>query len=106
VPAREPNGNPETDQSNFGLNAENWLPAQNFGTAQVVRNGSYIDPSGKNVTIDRGGMFDQYYMGVGGPADNFVPSVSYWVRCAFFGRNLHSMMPLDPTHVRLKRTCV
>jgi hypothetical protein len=25
------------------------------------------------------------------------------VRCAFFGRNLHSRMPLDPTHVRLKR---
>jgi hypothetical protein len=25
-------------------------------------------------------------------------------RCAFFGRNLHSRMPLDPTHVRLKRT--
>jgi hypothetical protein len=28
------------------------------------------------------------------------------VRCAFFGRNLHPRMPLDPTHVRLKRTCV
>jgi enolase len=27
-------------------------------------------------------------------------------RCALFGRNLHSRMPLDPTHVRLKRTCV
>jgi hypothetical protein len=27
-------------------------------------------------------------------------------RCAFFGRNLHSRMPLDPTHVRLKRTRV
>jgi hypothetical protein len=23
-----------------------------------------------------------------------------------FGRNLHSRMPLDPTQVRLKRTCV
>jgi hypothetical protein len=28
------------------------------------------------------------------------------VWCAFFGRNLHSRMPLDPTHVRLKRICV
>jgi hypothetical protein len=28
------------------------------------------------------------------------------VRCAFFDRNLHSRMPLDPTHVRLKRTRV
>ena len=27
-------------------------------------------------------------------------------RCAFFGRNLHSRMPLDPTHVRLNRTRV
>jgi hypothetical protein len=28
------------------------------------------------------------------------------VRCAFSNRILHSRMPLDPTHVRLKRTCV
>jgi hypothetical protein len=28
------------------------------------------------------------------------------VRCAFSGRFLHSMMPLDPTHVRLKRAGV
>jgi hypothetical protein len=27
-------------------------------------------------------------------------------QCAFFDRNLYSRMPLDPTHVRLKRTCV
>jgi Tat protein secretion system quality control protein TatD with DNase activity len=27
-------------------------------------------------------------------------------RCAFSDRNLHSRIPLDPTHVRLKRTCV
>jgi hypothetical protein len=31
---------------------------------------------------------------------------STWVRCAFSGSNLHSRMPLDPTHVRLKRTRV
>jgi hypothetical protein len=29
-----------------------------------------------------------------------------FVRCAFPDRNLHSRMPLDPTHVRFKRTCV
>jgi hypothetical protein len=28
------------------------------------------------------------------------------VRCAFADINLHSRMPLDPTHVRLKQTCV
>jgi hypothetical protein len=31
---------------------------------------------------------------------------SYIVRCAFSDRNLRSKMPLDPTHVRLKPTCV
>jgi hypothetical protein len=30
----------------------------------------------------------------------------YNVRCAFSDRNLHARMPLDPTHVRLKQTCV
>jgi hypothetical protein len=29
-----------------------------------------------------------------------------FARCAFSDRNLHSRMPLDPTHVRFKRTCV
>jgi hypothetical protein len=28
--------------------------------------------------------------------------VGGFVRCAFSDRNLHSRMPLDPTHVRLK----
>jgi hypothetical protein len=32
-----------------------------------------------------------------------MPAVA---QCAFFDRNLYSRMPLDPTHVRLKRTCV
>jgi hypothetical protein len=27
-------------------------------------------------------------------------------RCAFFDRNVHSRLPLDPTHVRVKQTCV
>jgi dynein heavy chain len=31
---------------------------------------------------------------------------SWDARCAFSDRNLHSRMPSDPTHVRLKRTCV
>jgi hypothetical protein len=38
---------------------------------------------------------------------DFMKKLQTWkARCAFFGRNLHSMMPLDPTHVRFKRTCV
>jgi hypothetical protein len=37
----------------------------------------------------------------------FVHSAAFFaVRCAVFDRNLPLRMPLDPTHVRLKRTCV
>jgi hypothetical protein len=39
------------------------------------------------------GLFDFYY-----EAD--------LARCAFSDKNLHLRMPLDPTHVRFKRTCV
>jgi hypothetical protein len=41
------------------------------------------------------------------PKEGLVaPVTKNWVRCAFFGRNVHSRMPLDSTHVRLKRTCL
>ena len=80
VPAREPNGNVELDQNNYGSRAASWLPAKDFGVATLVTNGSYFDKSGKNVSINRGGMFDQYAVGVGGPADNFKPAVSYWAQ--------------------------
>jgi hypothetical protein len=40
-------------------------------------------------------------------AEDETAAVHGWnVRCAFFSRNLPSRMPLDPTHVRLKRTRV
>jgi hypothetical protein len=35
---------------------------------------------------------------------SLVPGLN--ARCAFSDRNLHARLPLDPTHVRLKRTCV
>ena len=54
VPAREPNGNVELDQNNYASRAASWLPAVHFGTATLVTNGSYIDASGKNVSINRG----------------------------------------------------
>jgi hypothetical protein len=41
------------------------------------------------------------------PSGFAVSSIAMWsgagitdARCAFSNRNLHSMMPLDPTHVR------
>jgi hypothetical protein len=40
------------------------------------------------------------------PLPDFGATTWANVRCAFSDRNLHSRMPLDPTPVRLKRTCV
>jgi hypothetical protein len=45
----------------------------------------------------------RHYISCGGDA---MFHVNKGVRCAFSDRNLHSRMPLDPTHVRLKRTRV
>ena len=69
VAARHPNGNPEQDQSNYGGKASGWLPPFNFGAATVVSNSSYPDGTG--------GI---YSVGVGGPANNFEPAVSYWAQ--------------------------
>jgi hypothetical protein len=46
------------------------------------------------------------YACVGDELFQHVVTVRAKVRCAFSNRKLHSRMPLDPTHVRLKRTCV
>ena len=67
VPARYPNGNPELDQSNYGLRAQSYLPAHQLGNATVVHNTSYA----------RGGMFSTFRVGVGGPASVFEPPISY-----------------------------
>ena len=66
VAARHPNGNPEEDQSNYGGKASGWLAPVDFGNATVVVNSSYA-----------GGV---YSVGVGGPANNFDPAVSYWAQ--------------------------
>jgi hypothetical protein len=76
VPAREPDGNPELDQNNYNAHAASWLPARDFGKAQVVDNSSC--PGLPADACNRGGMFPSYFMGVGGPADNFDPPHSYW----------------------------
>jgi hypothetical protein len=39
-------------------------------------------------------------------ADQKEQLVDFGVRCTFSDRILHSKMPLDPTHVRLKQTCM
>ena len=75
VPARSPNGNPEVDQNNFQLRGKE-TSCKDFGpcTAVVVNDtcSGCVDP--------RKGQFASYSMGVGGPADNFVPAISYWAQ--------------------------
>jgi hypothetical protein len=61
-----------------------------FGVHQVVE-----------VVVELKGCQQQF-----GLHTNVVARSGILVRCAFSDRNLHSRMPLDPTHVRLKRTCV
>jgi hypothetical protein len=69
VASRWPNGDPEADQSNYHGKAKGWLPARDFGVA-TVHNSSFTRP----------GSFGKYAVGVGGPADNFNPPVSYWAQ--------------------------
>jgi hypothetical protein len=72
----------------------------------------------------RNTMYDAPHSGILGHGnDCTVPAFAPWIllstldfcqsqdtattaRCAFSDRNLHLRMPLDPTHVRLKRTGV
>jgi serine/threonine protein kinase len=63
------------------------------------------------VYVDNKGVYKLAYFGSAKPRlwhlahqqEVFPPPKA---RCAFSDRNLHSRMPLDPTHVHLKRTCV
>jgi hypothetical protein len=61
---------------------------------------------GKYGGLGKGVMNSQKLVPVGYSVGAQMVSWLIQVRCAFFGRNLHSRMPLDPTHVRLKRTFV
>jgi hypothetical protein len=69
----------------------------------VLFSGPYNEQVRKNLTVlasdDNGVHFHRALV--------IDPGLSgYSVRCAFSDRNLHSMMPLDPTHVPLKRAGV
>ena len=88
VPAREPDGNPELDHSNYDGQAL-WNKLGPFGNETVpnrefltnltlVTNRTSSDPA-LNKTLDRGGLFPFYEMGMHGPADNFFPPRSFWV---------------------------
>ena len=43
----------------------------------VISNATSSDPV-LNASLNRGGLFPTYVTGVHGPADNFVPPVSFW----------------------------
>jgi hypothetical protein len=79
-------------------------------TVISVGTGSNVEKEGKDRTM----------LGLPGVQQDLLEAVSAAVRdgggklvvvvvsaqCAFSNRILHSRMPLDPTHVRFKRTCV
>jgi hypothetical protein len=82
-----------------------------YGLADSVTNGvtsgaatSYLSAS-INAASDTAATANQLKL-IATTAAKPAASFTADVRCAFSDRNLHSRMPLDPTHVRLKRTRV
>jgi hypothetical protein len=64
----------------------------------------HVIVKGKNYEISFSGPKDAWFSVASNTAS---PTMNGSIaRCAFSDRNLHSRMPLDPKHVRLKQTCV
>lgn len=75
VPARNPNGNPEADQNNYKLSGKE-TSCKDFGPVDAV----IVNNTCDGCTDKSKGYFGSYSMGVGGPANNFVPAISYWAQ--------------------------
>ena len=62
------------------------LADQPFGKPEQVRVGSgpatqvIVNDTCPGCVDHSKGMFSSYSMGIGGPADNFVPAMSYWAQ--------------------------
>jgi hypothetical protein len=63
-----------------------------------------VNPNHRNPGTSFKGTFFQFETSAAqNPWLGFVyTSCKTTARCSFFDRNLHSLMPLDPTHVRLR----
>eukprot|EP00912_Choanoflagellata_sp_UC4_P000019 UC4_evm2s13 len=77
VPAREPNGNAELapEGSNYKFSGRA-TKCKDFGPCDTV----IVNDTCTGCTDKRKGYFGSYSMGVGGPANNFVPPISYWAQ--------------------------
>ena len=71
VPARNPNGNPELSENNFQFSGKE-TACKDFGPATAV----ITNKTCAGCTDGSKGYFGSYSMGVGGPANNFVPAIS------------------------------
>ena len=77
VPARNPNGNSELapEQSNYRFSGKE-TTCRDFGAASAV----IVNNTCAGCVDKSKGQFSSYSMGIGGPANNFVPAMSYWAQ--------------------------
>jgi len=77
IPARYPNGNAELapEQSNYRLSGKA-TSCKDFGPATQV----IVNDTCPGCVDHSKGQFSSFSMGIGGPADNFVPAMSYWAQ--------------------------
>jgi hypothetical protein len=78
VPARTPNGNAELspEEAHYTLRAAASPGMRDFGPVSAI----VTNQSCAGCTDRFKGQFSYYSVGVGGPASNFVPPVSYWAQ--------------------------
>jgi len=77
VPARNPNGNAELapEESKYSFSGKE-TSCKDFGPATTV----IVNNTCPGCVDNSKGMFSYYSMGLGGPANNFVPAMSYWAQ--------------------------
>ena len=73
IRARYPNGIPETDGFHSSLDAVSWLPNKLPSNPDIEINPSI--PFRNDTTQN---WFKHYYLGIGGPCNNFYPKAGYW----------------------------
>jgi hypothetical protein len=77
IPARNPDGNSELapQESNYHFSGKA-TSCKDFGPATQV----IVNDTCPGCVDHSKGMFSSYSMGIGGPANNFVPAMSYWAQ--------------------------
>jgi hypothetical protein len=77
IPARNPDGNSELapQESNYKFSGKE-TACKDFGPCDTV----VVNDTCPGCVDNSKGYFNRYSMGVGGPANNFVPAISYWAQ--------------------------